>query len=490
MSAALSLFAAAASASPDWQLVELRSRLSALSDALRPDTPMRDRDVPGLVGDLGIPELGRLKTPPLVTGEAGDPAELSWTDKRIALAAMTQIYGGGNNAYVIEAGRKDDTEALEITSGVLTLDQLRKRLTPRHLGLDMATGTDILRVPLVIGREAVLHIGPEEKLLLSQEDGAFLVNFGRLEVYGGEISGTPAKPEAREVYSPFIVSVGSGTVHISGAVFRRLGFGYTAKFAGFSILSHPTMQPNERNIIQNSRFDDLVTVALVGVRHVEIKGNRFYDMRRNPLLISQSRDSVVEANLFSGASPTNAVRISNGSDDSRLVRNVVLEGSRAGLLVSSGSDNVVVAENLIWRRNGGGVKLQDVRCGQVERNLIIDDRQKGIEVRNSPEAFLSTNRIIGNANAGIWISSQPTDNVTYVLDNLIRENGSGVSTAVAGRIAMAGNDLSNQFPRFLDGDVTLQFRAIVADMKGESPIYLQSGGVQPAGRLTPAECDL
>ena len=482
------LLATVSQAAPDWELFELRSQLSALSDSLREDSQLREKRVPELVGSLDIPELDGLNVPPAAQPGLATAVEMGWIDKRHALSAMSQIYGGQDNRDVMDAGRAGDTEALEIRSGVATLALLRQRLTVRHLGRDLETQADILRVPIVIDRNATLRLGQDEILLLGQREGAFIVNFGRLEVVGGEISADRGHDETFEDFSPFIATVGSGTVHLSGGTFRRLGFGYTAKFAGFSVLAHPTMLPDARNRIENSRFDDLVTVALVGVRRVEVRGNRFYDMRRNPLLVSRSPEAVVEANLFSGNSPTNAIRVANGSVNSRLVQNIVLEGARAGLLVSSGSHNVTVARNLIWRRNGGGVKLFNVDCGLVEMNLILDDKQKGIEVRSSTNALLSDNRIIGNHNAGVWVSANAPDTQTYVLGNLLRENGSGISAASGGSIALEGNDLSNQFPRFLDGDITHQFRAVIDDLHGANPILLDSGGVRSAENLAPNNC--
>lgn len=484
----LCLFAAASSASPDWDLVQLRSQLSALSDSLREDSQLREKAIPELIGELDIPELDGIEMPAAVPAADTTPVQMGWVDKRHALAAMAQIYGGTGNRTVMEAGRTGETEALEIRSGVATLSDLRQRLTARHLGVDIQTRADVLRVPIVVGRDATLRLQQDELLLLGQRDGAFIVNFGRLEVFGAEISADRKHDEAAKEFAPFIATVGSGTVHISGATFRRLGFGFTAKFAGFSILAHPTMLPDGRNRIENSRFDDLVTVALVGVRHVEVRGNRFFDMRRNPILVSRSPDAVVEANLISGDTPTNAIRVANGSAGTRLTQNIVLEGSRAGLLVSSGSDHVTVERNLIWRRNGGGIKLFNVDCGLVEKNVILDDKQKGVEVRSSTEALLRDNRIIGNHNAGVWVSANTPDTQTYVLGNLLRENGSGISAASGGSIALAGNDLSNQFPRFLDGDITQQFRAVVQDLHGASPIILESGDVRRTKRMYENQC--
>ncbi|NND21151.1 MAG: hypothetical protein HKO14_03610, partial [Silicimonas sp.] len=212
-------------ASPDWDLVGLRKQLTDLSAALREDEGLRTMSVPDLVAGLGVPELDGLETVSHSVAHGNDPATLAWTDKRHAIAAMSQIYGDNDNLRTMSAGREGDTEALEIRAGVLTLDQLRPRMTARHLGRDRTTGADVLRVPLIVGRDATLRLNAGDVLKLSNNDGAFLVNFGRLEIVGGEISAFRNDDETSKEFAPFVTSIGSGTVHLSDATFRNLGFG-------------------------------------------------------------------------------------------------------------------------------------------------------------------------------------------------------------------------------------------------------------------------
>lgn len=492
VAAGLGLFlcAASASAAPDWKLMDLRAKLAALATALKTDDAARNLPVSALVAGLGghVRHTSRQSTG-AYAAPAG-PATIGWTDTRFALATLSQVHGGEDNLAVVQASGVNGTDAIRVESGVVTLDQLRGRMTNRFVGRDIGTGADLLRIPLVIGEDATLRLGPGDALMLSRSDGAFIVSYGRIEVFGAEISATAEASAANAEYVPFIASVGSGSVHLSNATLKHLGFGNTEKFSGLSIVSYPTMRPANRTVIENTRFENMVTLAVVGVTDAELHDNRFFDMRRNPLLLSHSPNARVAGNLFTGGSPTNAIRVSNGSGGTEVTGNVILEGSRAGLLIASGSDNVSVTGNLIWRRNGGGVKLQDVACARVERNVILDDRQKGVEVRNSTDAFVHANTIVGNKNAGVWVSGQKTGEVTYITDNLLRENGSGLTTAAGAAIALKGNDLSNQFPRLLDGDITRQFRAVVADLRGETPILLDAGGAVPTDRLAPAACAL
>ncbi|SMX24015.1 right-handed parallel beta-helix repeat-containing protein [Boseongicola aestuarii] len=485
----LGVLAGASNAAPDWGIMEMRSDLKSLTDRLNESGLERGESVRVLTRGLDWPGPRKPERALARFFEPAEDAELGWSDIRYSLAALNQAYGAKDSFDILQANRRGENLSLTVNSGVATIAQLRARLTHRHLGLDFGTQDEVLRTPIIVQPGATLRLGPGDVLKLSRRDGAFILNFGRLEIFGSNVSATEDVSPFNEEFVPFIASVGTGTVQVSGAVFSGLGFGKTAKFSGFSMISHPTMRPNARSVIENSRFEGLVTLAIVGQMHVELRDNRLFDMRRNPLLISRSPDALVAGNLFAGPSPTNAIRVSNGSDGVRIVDNIILEGSRAGMLISSGSDRVSVRGNLIWKRNGGGVKLQDVECGRVVENIILDDRQKGVEVRSSMHTLVSGNRIVGNKGAGVMVAAQMPTNVTYVTDNLLRENGAGLYTASGAGLALRGNDMSNQLPRLLDGDITQQFRAIVTDLRGEVPIVLDGGGVSAMVRTSPSECD-
>ena len=481
--------AASGVSAPDWELVELRRQLTQLSDDVREEGDARARSVWELAQNIDWPIPVEPDHPMPDADMSAFTAQLGWTDFRVALAPMRQIYGAENDKQ-IHLALKDNPEALRIENGVATLSGLRQHLTHRHLTRDRKSGGSLLQVPLIVGPDATLRLGPEDRLVLNRSKGSFIINFGRLELYGAKVSATETPNRHSDSFVPFITSVGSGSVHAVGAELTGLGYGNTAKFSGFSVMAYPTMRPAGRTVIMDSQFDRLVTLSLVGVTAPELRGNRFYSMRRNSLLVSRSAHVLLAGNLFAGDSPTNAIRVTNGSAGAKLIGNIILEGSRAGFLVASGSDGVVVRDNLIWRRNGGGVKLLSTNCATVSGNLILDDKQKGVEVRSSQNAFVVANDIIGNRNAGVWVSAQGEGEVTYVTDNLLRENGSGLSTAGGGALALSRNDMTNQFPRFLDGDLTHQFREIINDLSGQNPILLSSAEVKPAKLLVPRNCAL
>lgn len=487
LAAALSA-ATVAFAAPDWDLVDLRTELRALSERVDTDMDLRAQPVAILLAPLDWARPTIRTSPRPALPEPDAPAVLRWTNKRVGLAALSQIYGGRDIQDVMLSARAGDVGALEIVSGTATLTQLRKALSFRQISRDLGTGATILRVPLVVARGATLQLGPRDRLDLSQQDGAYILNLGRLEIIGAEVFTTVPPDHDRNHFAPFITTAGTGSVRAIDATFRNLGFGNTEKFAGFSILAHPAMRPSQRSVVDGSLFENLVTFAVNGQPHITVRNSTFYAMRRNPVLVSRTGAMEIEGNLFAGPSPTNAVRVSNGSDRVRIVGNALFKGARAGLLITSGSDNVTVARNLIWRRNGGGVSLNTADCARIEDNLILDDRQKGVEVRSSKDVVVHGNRIIGNRTAGVFVSAQQDDMLTRVTGNIIRENGSGLATASGGRIAILGNDLSNQFPRFLDGDITHHFRDIAGDLRGTHGVVLDPRGVERLADMSPPRC--
>jgi parallel beta-helix repeat protein len=108
----------------------------------------------------------------------------------------------------------------------------------------------------------------------------------------------------------------------------------------------------------------------------------------------------------------------------------------------------------------------------VAGNVVVDNRQKGIEVRVSLDTTLDRNSILSNRNAGIWVAGQPTGAQTWLIRNTLAANDAGIAGAIGESIHLDGNDFSNQFPQFLSGDLTAQFKVVAVDLHGRAPIQL------------------
>jgi hypothetical protein len=55
----------------------------------------------------------------------------------------------------------------------------------------------------------------------------------------------------------------------------------------------------------------------------------------------------------------------------------------------------------------------------------------------------------------------------------------GISTAAPAEIHLDANDFSQQFPRFLKGDLSGSIAALTANLTGSAPLVLQAGGTDP-----------
>ncbi len=468
---------------PNQDSLDLQGQLSTLMELA--SDPARDRTpVAALIDAAGLADRARqvltgTGTPDTARPASGDAAAFSQMNMRLALTPLIQAFGADGNTAVLVAQTDPDGSAIVVTVGDATLDSLRD-----HLGA--GPGPLTLTRPLVIMQDAALILAPGEELRLSRADGAFLINFGHLELRGATISATAEENPSARSFRPFVTTVEAGTVDLRGATLRDLGFGSTAKFAGFSILRSVLQTPERPSRIEDSRFERLASLVIAGDQGVLIRGNRFVDMTSASLVIQRTADARILSNLFWGAMRTNAIRLENGSENGLVAGNVVLGGDRAGIVVRGDVIDATIAGNIIWDRDGGGIALSDADCSTVHDNLVIANDQKGIEVRSSLSVRLHRNTIFSNHSAGIWISDQAAAAQVLLTENLVAYNGAGLAGANTADILMAGNDFSRQYQQFLSGDLALLTPTVARDMHGTAPFVLASGTpFDPAQPLAP-----
>lgn len=422
-------------------------------------------------------ELGgvspRPALPLIVAPDGTRPAQFERFDMRLVLGLLAQAFGYKDNTNVIDAQGGDTKRALLIRRGAARLSDL----PDSHVIRDGAL--TILQAPLVLWSEAELFVGPGEQLVLDGARGAFILNLGRLSVKGAHVASNGLPNPGNRDFNPFITTTGTGVIRASGARFSDLGFGGTIKFTGLSIARNALERPRARSFIIDSHIEGLESLIIHGARDAVIAGNRITAPDKAALLVMRSRGTAILDNIMSGKMETNAIRVVDGSVGTRVEGNAVLGGNRAGILIKGASNDALLRNNIVWSRDGGGIKLDKISCGQVRGNIVIDNRQKGIEIRRSRGAVLSGNLLVSNKSAGIWISGQPRQAVTRVEDNILDANGSGLATATAEAIVFEGNDFSHQFPQFLAGDLVGQARYVAADMTGETPIALSASGPVP-----------
>ena len=426
----------------------------------------------GLTGYITPDKAGMTFVQPLASGVSTDPVTGQRLDLRLALTMIAQSYGTEDTFGVMAAQTDADMKALVLQTGRATLADLRRLLLENHLQ-DVTPGKVLqLDVPLVIWSGAALELGPGDRIALNRSKGAFLANFGHLNMDGAEIAGLGAANPVSPSFQPFVITADGGTVQIRGSHFSALGFGATLSFAGFYVMRGVLHTADRQNLISGTRFDDLISVATNGAADIVIEGNQFRDMRGASLIIYRTLGATVRGNVFTGKMPTNAIRLVEGSAHGVVQGNIILGGKHAGILVSNGSTGAQISRNIVWHRDGGGISVLRTNCSMVSGNYVVDNRQKGIEVRVSLDTTLDGNTVLSNHNAGIWVAGQPKGAQTYLVNNTLAANDAGIAGAIGESIHLTGNDFSNQFPQFLTGDLTAQFQAVAVDLHGKAPIEL------------------
>ena len=419
----------------------------------------------------------RVRSADFATTSAADPqpatarpVALTRFNMRLALTPLSQAFGADDNAIVIAAQTTPDGTALVINKGDASFADLQAAAG------DGANGPLILRQPLIIMDGASLTLRTGDVLQLSRPDGAFVVNFGHLELRGGSIATTgDANPLAR-TFMPFVTTAQAGTLNVQGGHISGLGFGDTLKFSGFSVMRSVLQIPDRSSRIENAEFEGIVSLVISGDVDLLLRGNRFHDMRGPSLTLSRTKGARVVSNLFYGVMPTNAIRLENGSSDGLIAGNIVLGGERVGIVVRSDSPGATVSHNIVWSRDGGGIALITADCGRIYENLVIGNAQKGIEVRSSLGAILRQNTVFSNESAGIWVSDQAEGTQTQLTGNIVSFNGAGLAGADTALIVMDGNDFSRQYQQFLSGDLAQLTADVARNMTGGAPFVLASGG--------------
>lgn len=421
----------------------------------------------GTLGEGGsaLPDLPR----------PGIPVEARRLPTRLGLLMLSQAHGEDGNQALAAAQGDPSQDSLVLTAGQATLADLRRLLEAEGLGHETVGSTLTLRVPLVLWGEASLRLGPGEALELSRPDGAFVLNFGQLDLDGAALSAVGDENVGTRSFVPFLVTAEGGALRLRGARLTGLGFGDLPKFSGVAVLGSLT-HPERASLIQDSLIEDVLTVTIQAAPGTILRGNHFRDPRGSALTVARSQGVRILSNVFSGVMTTNAIRMENGSTDALIAGNVLLGGDRAGILVRAGSGGAVIEGNVVWRRDGGGIALVDSDCARVSGNLVIDNAQKGIELRASLGSEVRGNTVYSNQSAGIWVSDQAPGTVTEIVGNVVAFNGAGLAGAGAGALLLEANDLSRQFQQFLSGDLALQTAHLARDMRGGAPLALTASG--------------
>lgn len=387
-------------------------------------------------------------------------------------------FAGGSNDQltIIRAQSRSDPQAIVINNGQVNLDDLHAWVSAQPEPHKLLNG-DTFHVPVVVFQDGRLNMVSGDKFELSTKDGAFLANFGVLVMDGATVSASKDTNATSEDFLPFVATAGVGQAQISNSIFERLGFGETALYSGVSVINRGLYAPIGQSFMTDSIIRNVRGTTFAGGTSPIIKSNVFVGDNTGGLVLRSTDDALVSSNVFVGRATETALKFMDGATKNQVRNNIIFAASGPGIFVTEGSHETTITNNIIWK-SGSGITVVRSHCVDLMGNLAVDNRRKGIELRTSRNSRITANKMLGNNSSGLFIGAQPIGTTTWLNDNLFIGNRVGLSSASADRLVLNRNDFLNQFPRFLDGDLTALTPQIVTNLRGTDAIELRAGGIE------------
>lgn len=414
-------------------------------------------DLPAAPVLTGLPE-----TPPFPEGP--DPVVASGK-LQLGLSQLA-IHAGTNGHIALVRAQNGQSDAIFLQSGFTDLATLARAATDQGIaGITVEGQTVTLTRPLVVWMGAGLHLDPGDTLRLSGTDGAFLLNFGRLDSESATVETT-----GDSEFRPFLLTAGQGTLRLEGSTLDGLGFSRSDTFGGIAVLSRGLFRPDHPPLVRNSTFTDTGLLFLAGSDGAWIEGNTFLSPRTGGLTLSATKAATVTGNLIHAAQGSAALRLRDGAEDTRIAGNLILNSLRTGVMGEGNLTRITLAGNAIAGSGGVGLLLRRADCLRLSGNLIAANGAAGIKMVETARATLARNAILHNSGSGLTIQTQPPEARTDLSANLLMSNRDGLSGAGLGPVTLAGDDLTGQLPRLFSGEFAQYLPAYLSarDAQGET----------------------
>ncbi|WP_394156065.1 right-handed parallel beta-helix repeat-containing protein [Loktanella salsilacus] len=404
---------------------------------------------------------------------SGQPtAEFDLIDLRFVLIEMARTSGSNEQLSVLRAQPDGRLKALSVRKGAADLAAVIS--AAEEMGF---YGADGLTIPLIIQANAHLTIaGP---LLLDRANGAFVINFGRTQIIGGSITGTGGENPNISEFRPFFTTLGTGSFDIRDAVIQSLGYGSAPAFSGFAAIEAGLYRPQAQSSIQNTLLRDVMSTQFDGLRAPSISGSVFDQSGGNALELRQTQNAQIADNLFIN-SGGDALRITHGATGTQISGVDIYQARLNGIRINISSHATQLDDVTIWKAGKIGLAVDRSDCIAIRRLSVLHPGQKGVSLQRTRASVLTDSRVLGSRNVGVFVADQPFGTVLTLARNRIAANRVGISTAAPAEIRMDANDFTEQFPRFLKGDLSGSTATLTADLTGSNPLILQAGGTDPA----------
>lgn len=399
---------------------------------------------------------------PIPAFPATGTAVVEMVDMRLLLAQIAVQTGARDHLALARAQDPGAQQVILLRGGHVTLPGLLALIakTPAAAFVSRTPEGVTLTRAIVLWPDAGLKLGAKDTLILSRADGAFLANFGRLDIQGAALRGTEAANTGEPAFRPFLLTAGRGSLTVSGARFAHLGFGDTQRFGGVAVDTSGLQPPLLASSVTASAFSDVATLALINTADARASGNW---LSGGAILIAHAARTEVAGNLVSGAAEQ-AIRVSNGSTDARITDNILL-GAQGGIAVDQASLRITLTGNVLSGQTSTGIRLDKVDCVRVSGNLMALGQGAGLSISKTGRVAVAGNVIVDNGGSGILLRDQQAKASVQITGNTIAGNHEGLRGATAGALTLSGNDMEGQLPRLFAGDLAPRTIAWLEDRR-------------------------
>lgn len=397
----------------------------------------------------------------------------------------------GVREYLFLREKTSTPRIIFVTRGVMTIGELISQISltdPDAITED--NGVVTLNVPLAVNEGASLVISGKEikEFRLSTDNGAFLVNSGKLYVDGVTITSHSSKTGGPSYvrdhkqgfyFRPFVLSWSGSETYAADSRFLALGYSGGRTY-GVSLSSGSTdttsskfkVSPPTGYFINNS-FDNLYygfyafeadDIVFVGN---ELRDGVIYGLDPH----DRSHNLMMAYNTAYGSLKKHGIIISREVDDSFILGNLSFDNHGTGIMLDRLSYGTVIYANVASHNHGDGFSAMESPCALVDSNLFSKNARSGVKIRNSWDIHVEGNIITDNKAAGIEayiddlqsaalsefrnIEKDPYYPIATVSvsRNVMSRNRIGVSTRGATESVFSNNRFVDQRPRYLGGDI-------------------------------------
>ncbi len=420
-----------------------------------------------------VPPAGRFDPQARLTGAA-----LSQSDLRLVLVRIARPQDIEDHALLRQALGPDTQQALVLEHGTAELSALLAEVARTR---PAALGPDGLRIPLVIEQGARLRIGADEVLRLDRRAGAFVINFGQLEVTGGGIQGAgPENPRVPE-FAPFVLTYGRGSLTARQAYFADLGFGFHPMFCGLSVFTNTIYGWQAEARIEDSRLVRVNSLFVTGTSHVSLRGNTIVDAQRSAVILRKTRGAQIADSLFLGGASGDSIRLRDAATDTRIENTRIFRPRENGIAVQNEAGPVLIRDVTIWQSGQAGLFAVGAHCVVMTGLRVLRAGHDAVALAQTTGVRIHQSVLAEARQAGLDISGLPREAATHVQGTVFARNRVGIETLAAGRIDLRDNSFQDQFPRFLAGDMSRQTPRLLQDLGNETPLVLAAVVGLPGG---------